>query len=95
MDSITPPDTTPQTAPVLVTPKPVRHSLTVFFNGAVTILGIFLTLEAANGPQINAALKAAFPDPATGEAVVGVFTALIGLANVVIRVYRTDSPIAR
>jgi hypothetical protein len=81
--------------PVVVTPKPASKSLTILFNAGISAVGILLTLESSLNPQINDALRTAFKDPAMGEACVGHFTAIIGVANVAIRYYRTDSPIAR
>jgi hypothetical protein len=90
-------DTAPTVAvPIVAAPaKPIHRSATVALNSAVVAVGALLPILVALDPQVTDGIRSLIPNNEIALAVIGVYTSLIGLANVLIRVYRTNRPIAK
>jgi len=74
--------------------KPATKSLTVAFNGAILVLSLLTSLLVTVQPQLNQAITDNFRNnPDLGVSLVTVLSSLFGLANVLIRVYKTSQPI--
>lgn len=74
--------------------KPATQSLTVGFNGAIIVVSLVASLLVSVQPQLNQAILDNFrSNPELGVSLVTVLSSLFGLANVLIRIYRTSQPI--
>ncbi len=81
--------------PITAAPsKPASQSLTIGFNGAIIALSLVTSLLVTVQPQLNQAITDNFrTNPDLGVALVTVLSSIFGLANVLIRIYRTSQPI--